>query len=60
MIQSIYSLMNIIVILKEHQDGEIIIIINKEFLKKINKLLIKDINMILYLKMELIYIFKSK
>ena len=60
MIQSIYSLMNIIVILKEHQDGETIIIINKKILKKINKLLIKDINMILYLKMELIYILKSK
>ena len=53
MIQSICGLMNIIVILKEHQDDVIIRIINEKFLKKTKKLSIKDINMILYLKMNL-------
>lgn len=60
MIQSMYSLMNIIVILIEHQDDVIIRIINEKILKKTKKISIKDINMILYLKMELIYILKSK
>ena len=42
----IYLTVNSIVILKEHQDGEVIKIINNEFLKKINNLSIKDINTI--------------
>ena len=42
----IYLTINSIVILKEHQDGEVIRIINNEFLKKINSLPIKGINTI--------------
>ena len=42
----IYLTVNSIVILKEHQDGEVIKIINNEFLKKINNLSIKGINTI--------------
>ena len=41
-----YLTVNSIVILKEHQDGEVIKLINDEFLKKINKLSIKGINTI--------------
>ena len=40
----IYLTVNSIVILKEHQDGEVIKIINNEFQKKINSLPIKGIN----------------
>ena len=42
----IYLTINSIVILKEHQDGEVIKLINDEFLKKINNLSIKGINTI--------------
>ena len=42
----IYLTVNSIVILKEHQDGEVIKIINDEFNKKINSLPIKGINTI--------------
>ena len=42
----IYLTVNSIVILKEHQDGEVIKLINNEFLKKINNLSIKGINTI--------------
>ena len=42
----IYLTVNSIVILREHQDGEVIKIINNEFLKKINNLSIKGINTI--------------
>jgi hypothetical protein len=40
----IYLTVNSIVILKEHQDGEVIKLINNEFIKKINSLPIKGIN----------------
>ena len=42
----IYLTINSIVILKKHQNGEVIRIINNEFLKKINSLPIKGINTI--------------
>ena len=42
----IYLTVNSIVILKEHQDGEVIKIINNEFLKKTKNLSIKGINTI--------------
>ena len=40
----VYLTVNSIVILKEHQDGEVIKIINNEFIKKINSLPIKGMN----------------
>ena len=42
----IYLTVNSIVILKEHQDGEVIKLINEEFKNKINSLPIKGINTI--------------
>ena len=42
----IYLTVNSIVILKEHQDGEVIKLINQEFLNKIKSLSIKGINTI--------------